>query len=36
VYGKYDTPSMGYLKIAEDFDIGLPETRNSRDRAFPI
>ena len=25
VCGKYDTVSMGYLKIAEDFDIGLPE-----------
>jgi len=27
---------MGYLKIVEDFDIGLPETRSGRDKALPI
>ena len=36
MYGKYDMPSMGFLNIAEDFDIGLPETRSGRDKALPI
>ena len=25
-----------FLKIVEDFDIGLPETRSGRDKALPI
>ena len=25
-----------FFKIAEDFDIGLPETRSGRDKALPI
>ena len=25
-----------FQKIAEDFDIGLPETRSGRDKALPI
>jgi len=29
-------PSMGFLKIAEDFDIGLLKTRSGRDRVLPI
>ena len=32
----YDMPSMGFLKIAKDFDISLPETRSDRDRPSPF